>query len=137
MLCYMVICKAPLTEGYSEVLSAWQAGENKSSNYGETQTISHVTSHSEVQEESHSIIHSAGPTSVNARFWDTKVRDQNIRRSQRSAERSGRDELADGGLDMSSHRYFGDKPFLDLATRSRTLYITQTKIGSQCSSLIM
>ena len=54
MLCYMVICKAPLTGGYSEVLSAWQAGENKSSNYGETQMISPVTSHSEVQEESHS-----------------------------------------------------------------------------------
>ena len=31
MLCYMAICKAPLTEGYSEELSAWQAGENKSS----------------------------------------------------------------------------------------------------------
>ena len=29
MLCYMVICKAPLTGGYSEALSAWQAGENK------------------------------------------------------------------------------------------------------------
>jgi len=52
MLCYMVICKAPLTGGYSEALSAWQAGENKSSNYGETQMISPVTSHSEVQEES-------------------------------------------------------------------------------------
>jgi len=26
----MVICKAPLTGGYSEALSAWQAGENKS-----------------------------------------------------------------------------------------------------------
>jgi len=33
----MVICKAPLTGGYSEAFSAWQAGENKSSNYGETQ----------------------------------------------------------------------------------------------------
>jgi len=30
MLCYMDICIAPLTEGYSEVLSAWQAGEKKS-----------------------------------------------------------------------------------------------------------
>jgi len=30
MLCYMVICKAPLTGSYSEALSAWQAGENKS-----------------------------------------------------------------------------------------------------------
>jgi len=30
MLGYMAICKAPLTEGYSEALSAWQAGENKS-----------------------------------------------------------------------------------------------------------
>jgi len=26
----MAICKAPLTEGYSEALSTWQAGENKS-----------------------------------------------------------------------------------------------------------
>ena len=30
MLCYIVICKAPLTEGYSESLSGWQDGENKS-----------------------------------------------------------------------------------------------------------
>ena len=57
----MVICKAPLTGGYSEALSACQAGENKSlqttaSNYGETQMISPVTSHSEVQEESNSIV---------------------------------------------------------------------------------
>ena len=30
VLCYMVICKAPLKGGYSEALSAWHAGENKS-----------------------------------------------------------------------------------------------------------
>jgi len=30
MLCYMVICIAPLTGGYSEALSAWQAGETES-----------------------------------------------------------------------------------------------------------
>src|SRR6218665_195852 len=75
--------------------------------------------------------HSAGPTTAKARFWDTDVRDQGIRRSQRSAERSGQEERADGGLDMSSHRYCWD-----LATRSRTLYLTRAKIGSQCSSLI-
>ena len=52
MLCYMAIWKAPLIEGYSEALSAWQAGENKkSSNYEETQMISTVASHSGVQEE--------------------------------------------------------------------------------------
>src|SRR6218665_1909695 len=45
--------------------------------------------------------HSAGPTTAKARFWDREVRDQGIRRSQRSAERSGREERADGGLDMS------------------------------------
>jgi len=33
MVCYViyvVICIAPLTEGYSEALSAWQTGEKKS-----------------------------------------------------------------------------------------------------------
>src|SRR6218665_1259016 len=39
--------------------------------------------------------HSAGPTTAKARFWDREVRDQGIRRSQRSAERSGREERAD------------------------------------------
>jgi len=29
MLCYMVICIAPLTGGYSEELSTWKAGEKK------------------------------------------------------------------------------------------------------------
>src|SRR6218665_379316 len=81
--------------------------------------------------------HSAGPTTAKARFWDREVRDQGIRRSQRSAERSGREERADGGLDMSSHRYFGARLCWDLATRSRALYLTRAKIGSQCSSLIM
>ena len=38
---------------------------------------------------------SAGPTTAKARFWDSEVRDQGIRRSQRSAERSGREERAD------------------------------------------
>jgi len=27
--CYVVICISPLTGGYSEALSAWQAGEKK------------------------------------------------------------------------------------------------------------
>src|SRR6218665_3371929 len=81
-------------------------------------------------------LRSAGGESF-ARFWDREVRDQGIRRSQRSAERSGREERVDGGLDMSSHRYFGARPCWDLATRSRTLYLTRAKIGSQCSSLIM
>src|SRR6218665_3538899 len=40
--------------------------------------------------------HSAGPTTAKARFWDREVRDQGIRRSQRSAEHSGREERADG-----------------------------------------
>src|SRR6218665_1123829 len=73
--------------------------------------------------------HSAGPTTAKARLRDREVRDQGIRRSQRSAERSGREERADGGLDMSSHRYFGARPCWDLATRSRTLYPTRAKIG--------
>jgi len=30
MLCHMGICIAPLAEGFSEALSAWQAGETKS-----------------------------------------------------------------------------------------------------------
>src|SRR6218665_393062 len=80
---------------------------------------------------------SAGPTTANARFWDREVWDQGTRRSQRSAERSGREERADSGLDMSSHRYLGARPCWDLATRSRTLYLTRARIGSQCNSLIM
>src|SRR6218665_947655 len=48
--------------------------------------------------------HSAGPTTAKVRFWDREVRDQGIRRSQRTVERSGREERADGGLHMSSHR---------------------------------
>ena len=60
--------------------------------------------------------HSAGPTTAKARFWNREVRDQGIRRSQRSAERSGREEREDGGLDMISHRYFGARPCWDLAT---------------------
>src|SRR6218665_461236 len=80
---------------------------------------------------------SAGPTTANVRFWCREVRDQGTRRSQRSAERSGREERADSGLDMSSHRYLGARPFWDLATRSRTLYLTQARIESQCTSLIM
>src|SRR6218665_3856503 len=128
MFCYMVICKAPLTG---------QAGENKSSNYGETQIITPVTSHSEVQEECHLSFQSAGPTTAKARFWDREVRDHGIRRLQRSAERSGREEWAEVGLDMSSHRYFGVRSCWDLATRCKTLYLIRAKIGNQCSSLIM
>src|SRR6218665_1335301 len=57
------------------------------------------------------------------------------RRSERSAERSVREERADSGLDISSH--LGARPCWDLATRSRTLYLTRARIGSQCKSLIM
>ena len=60
--------------------------------------------------------HSAGSTTAKARLWGRDVRDQCIRRSQRSAERSGREEREDGGLDMSSHRYFGARPCWDLPT---------------------
>src|SRR6218665_3346397 len=35
---------------------------------------------------------SARPTTAKARFWDREVRDHGIRRSQQSAERSGREE---------------------------------------------
>src|SRR6218665_3270122 len=80
--------------------------------------------------------HSAGPTTAKAQFWDSEVRDQGIRRSQRSAERSGREEWADGGLDMSSHRYFGARPCWDLATRSRTLYLTWAKACVQSISFV-
>ena len=54
---------------------------------------------------------SAGPTTANARFWDREVRDQGTRKgTRRLAERSGREERADSGLDMSSHRYLGARP---------------------------
>ena len=49
-------------------------------------------------------------------------------RSERSGHYSG--------LAMSSQRNFGARPCWDLAIRSRTLYLTQAKNGSQCSSLI-
>ena len=49
---------------------------------------------------------SAGPTTAKVRFWD-RVQNHGIRRSQWSAERSGRYERADKGLAMSSQRYFG------------------------------
>ena len=42
----------------------------------------------------------AGPTTSKARFWDTEVRDQGTRRSQRSAERSGLEKRTDRGLHM-------------------------------------
>src|SRR6218665_3925178 len=81
---------------------------------------------------------SEGPTTAKARFWDREVWDHGIRRSQRSAERSGREERADSGLTMSSQRsILRSYPCWDLATRSRTLYLTRVKTGSQCSSLIM
>src|SRR6218665_1551443 len=91
--------------------------------------ISPVTSHSEVQKECHSRVQD--PPQQKARFWDTEARDHGIRRSQRSAERSGREERADGGLDMNSHRYFGARPCWDLTTISRTLPLIRGKIGSQ------
>src|SRR6218665_1560650 len=80
--------------------------------------------------------HSAGPTTAKARLWDREVRDQGIRRSQRSAECSGREERADGGLDMSSHRYFRARPCWDLATRSRTLYLTRASFMLLCKQLV-
>src|SRR6218665_2330611 len=82
---------------------------------------------------------SEGPTTAKTRFWDREVRNHGrpIKRSQRSAERRGREERADSGLDMSSQRYFRARPCWDLATRSRTLYLTRAKTGSQCSSLVM
>src|SRR6218665_1129844 len=54
-------------------------------------------------------IHSAGPTTAKARFWDREVRDQGIRRSQRSAEHSGREERADCGLDTRVARWLSPK----------------------------
>src|SRR6218665_3845984 len=42
--------------------------------------------------------HSAGHTTAKVRFWDREARDQVIRRSQRSTERSGREERALLGL---------------------------------------
>src|SRR6218665_1783915 len=70
--------------------------------------------------------HSARPTTAKARFWEREVRDQGTRRSQRSAERSGREERADSGLDMSSHRYLGARPCWDLATIGAGPYISDT-----------
>src|SRR6218665_3936578 len=94
-----------------------------------------VASHSGVQEECHSRVKDPPQQSPDSGIekYGTMV----YRRSQRSAERSGREERADSGLDMSSQRYFEARSCWDLATRSTTLYITRAKTGSQCSSLIM
>ena len=102
MLCYMVICKAPLTGGYSEFSchTACQAGENKS--LQTTRDADDIPCNITFRSAGGESFQSAGPTTAKARFWDREVRDQGIRRSQRSTERSGREERADGGLDMSS-----------------------------------
>src|SRR6218665_4384 len=82
------------------------------------------------------LFQSTEPTTAKAQFRDREVQDQGTRRSQRS-EYSRREGRADSGLDMSSHGYLGARPCWDLATRSRTLYLTRQYIGSQCKSLIM
>ena len=119
MLCNVAICKSPLTGGYSEALSAWQAGENKSLQL--RRDADDIPCNITLRSAGGESFHSAGPTTAKARLWEREVRDHGIRRSQRSAERSGPEERADGGLDMSSHRYFGARPCWALATRSRTL----------------
>src|SRR6218665_1277812 len=101
MLCYMVICKAPLTGGYSEALSRDRLVKIKVLKL--RRDADDISCNITLRSAGGESFHSAGPTTAKARFWD-RVRDQGIRRSQRSAERSGREEWADGSLDMSSHR---------------------------------
>src|SRR6218665_1585441 len=134
MLCYMVICKAPLTGGYSEPQRCSQRDRLlKIKVFKLRRDADDIPCNITLRSAGGESFHSAGPTTAKARFWDREVRDQGMRRSQRSAERSGREERADGDLDISSHRYFGARPCWDLATRSRTMYLTRAKIGSQCS----
>ena len=127
MLCYMVICKVPLTGGYIQRRSQ-RDRLVKIKVFKLRRDADDIPCNITLRSAGGESFHSAGPTTAK----DREVRDQGIRRSQRSTERSGREEPADGGLNMNSHRYCWD-----LATRSRTLYLTRAKIWSQCSSLIM
>jgi len=124
---YSASCRR-LFRGTLSMTGRWK---EKSSNYYGRRWYSH----SGVQEEYHSKVQDPQlqmPGSGHREVWD-----KGTRRSQRSAERSRWEERADSGLDMSSHRYLSARPCWDLATRSRTLYLTRARIGSQCNSLIM
>src|SRR6218665_1502283 len=78
VLCYVMLYgylySASHSIGYSEALSASQAGEKKSSNYmyAETHVTSPVASHSGVQEECHSRVQ--GPLQQRSGSWTEKYR---------------------------------------------------------------
>jgi len=72
VLCYMDICIAPLTEGYSEALSASQAGEKKSLQRETGDIPCSIT----LRSAGGMSCQSAGPTTAKARFWDREVWDQ-------------------------------------------------------------
>src|SRR6218665_1049856 len=106
MLCYVVICKAHLTEDHNQRRSQ-RDRVLKIKVFKLRREADDILCGITLRNAGGMSFQSAGPTTAKVRFWDREVRDHGIKRSQRSAERSGREERADGGIDMSSHRYFG------------------------------
>src|SRR6218665_10830 len=105
MLCYMDICIAPLAEGYSEVLCSQRDRQVLRKVFKLRRNADDIPCSITLRSAVGVSFQSAGPTPANARFWDREVRDQCTRRSQRSAERSGREERADS--DKDTHQHWG------------------------------
>ena len=95
-----------------------------------------VASHSGVQEEYHSKVQDPQlqMPGYGIEKYGTKVQQDHSEQQSAADERSEQIDTC-SGLDLSSHRYLGARTCWDLATRSRTLYLTRARIGSQCNSL--
>src|ERR1043165_3360791 len=74
--------------------------------------------------------HIEGPTTAKARCWVNEVRDRGTKRSSRPAERRGREERAESGLQIKSHSRLGVGPCWDLVTRGRALYFIRAEMGA-------
>lgn len=72
--------------------------------------------------------HRQRSTTEKSWHWDKEVSDQGIKRLSQSAERSGREEWAESGLHIKSHRYLGAEQCRDIATKSRTPFIWCKKV---------
>ena len=99
MLCYMIMCIALLTEGY--IQRRFQRDRQmKMKVFKLHRDAGDIPCSITLRSAGRVSFQSAGPTTAKARFWDRDVHvwDQGTRRSQRSAERSEREERADSGL---------------------------------------
>ena len=81
--------------------------------------------------------HKEGPMMAKDRVWAIVVLARGTNKSDRSRDRRGRWEDAERGGRMTSLRYFGASPSLDLRTKARTLNWMRSERGSQCSWLTM